>query len=89
MESNTKRDTVAQEIMDTLGRLACMAEKTAHVATEQLRPICNDDAQSPEITCNTAPLRSYPPLFNDMRDDMRTIEHALHRINEVLERCEV
>lgn len=89
MEGKIKRDTVAQEIMDTLERLAGMAEKTAHVATEQLHPICNDEAPDPENTRNEAPLRIYPPLFKDMREQMQAIENALRRINEVLDRCEV
>jgi hypothetical protein len=83
-----KREPVASEVLIKLGGLADMAEKVSGRVGEQLHPVCLEDRPSPEKNCED-PDREYPPLFNEMRDRMRTIEFALRRMNNILDRCEI
>jgi hypothetical protein len=83
-----KREPAASEVLNNLGRLADMAEKVSGRVAEQLHPVLMEDRPSPEKDCGS-PDREYPPLFNEMRDRMITIEFALLRMNKILDRCEI
>lgn len=86
--SEVKHESAAQEVLKKLGRLAEMAEKVSERTGEQLHPVCLEAEPSQDKNCE-APERKYPPFFNEMRERMKTIEYALRRVNDTLDRCEI
>lgn len=85
--AGNKREPISHEIMNFVERLANQAEKTAGRASEKLAPICVQPC--PTTNGGEKISREYPPLFSDMRDRLITIETALTRLNDVLDRAEV
>lgn len=86
---SAKREPVSHDVMNFIERLATQAEKTAARIDDQLHAVCLPDRPSPEKATTEEVCREFPPLFNDMRDRLTTIEYAFRRINNVLDRCEV
>lgn len=86
--TNAKREPASHELMCTIDRVAVMAEKVAATVADNLHSVCLPERPSP--TCDKeAPEREYPPLLNDMRNRIYSIERALLFISDVMDRCEV
>ncbi len=83
-----KKETVAQEVMNYLDRIAGQAEKTSSRLEDQLGSVCRRDTPNEEVA-SAQPEREYPPYFVDFRERLRNIDYAMHRINDVMDRCEI
>ena len=81
------KEPISSEVMHALDGLAVAAENLACRTADKLHPICRTACPS-EVNKGEIE-REYPPLFNDMRIRLETIENSIAIMNDLLDRAEV
>ena len=84
------RRSVAREVVDVMVDLSKRATTDAELVDNKLAPVARPAIPQVESELkNEPPLQEYPPLFNEMRAHLLTIEEALRRIEDTLTRTEL
>jgi hypothetical protein len=82
------RETAAQEIVQFASRLADMSYSLASRVQGKLTPVMLSDRPNPTCEAVKQP-REYPPLFEELRSRLHTIENSLYAIENAMSRTEL
>lgn len=87
--TEAKRDnSVAKDILDLAQRIADRSDVIAGKVHMRLGPVMMPPSPPTEAKPEQVS-RTYPPLFDELRERCRTIERALNSIEEALSRTEL
>jgi hypothetical protein len=82
------RDTAAQEVLQFAQRVADMADSTASRTLGKLAPVMM--SERPSVAGETTKAhREYPPLFDELRSRLNSIENSIHLIESAMSRTEL
>lgn len=80
--------TIAEEVD---AEAICLGERISRLAEdmkEKLQPIMNEEP-SQQVSSSEMQERSYPPLFDSLRQHFKLIERNIEKIEGLLERVEM
>ncbi len=81
------KSTAADEILSQLIQMAQYSDSISEKAAKRLNRVCVDElAKDPKQTIT---LRAFPPLFNEMREQIDAIGKALAAIEDTINRVDI
>lgn len=83
-----ERESIAVVIEKLANNLASISNDTFQRATNKLVSVSRSSTPTPE-SCDKAQIMQYPPLFESLRSNLKTIERNLNGVNECLDRVEL
>ena len=86
-KNEIRKDTVAQQILERMTKIAVMSDEISNRLNDKLLPImiANKEKQISE----SEPISEFPPLWSEMRTQLDKIEGSLELINQVIDRTEL
>lgn len=84
-----KKQSVAQEILGRAERLASISQDLAQRTTSKLDSVTLATPTAGKAEERTKDMEAYPPLFEQLRDYLVTIERSLDTIASVVGRAEL
>lgn len=83
------REAISQKILNHAAKLAEMAENTAAMTEERLTPITTQCPKNTEDADKKTISSFYPPLFDELRGYLQTLERSLNSISSTINRVEL
>ena len=85
-----ERISVAEEVVNYASKIAEFSEFLQEKVIKKLNPIMKMSVPSVSaVEYNNEIEREYPPLFSDLRHNMRRIENCLEVIEDAMNRSEI